>query len=308
MLAIALLLLVVPQVSIAFAQPDSVTASPCDYSYFKSHIEGAYPGSGGVFVEYDVSPVLMELTFCFANGKGIGSVASPPSTAPQYGYASMAGVSTKTLGIVLVLDVNDSNSSPGPGFWFCEGATSKGCAIESTYITLPSGFCSVQSIGKCNPQGIALDKKMNVYYADPSNADVVKCTYVSGYQACSVIETLSNNPWGIFRASNGDIWVTDNSCSGNVWKNGALQFSFGGPLEGITISNANPSGKPHLYFATTARCGFYTFAFIYDYTDRTITTPPGAPFSGPNDIPSITTKLQFTTGNLGILYTLKDTA
>jgi hypothetical protein len=305
-LAIALILLAVPQASFALAQPNSVTANACNYAYFKDHLEGAYAGPGGAFVEYDVSPELMFLTFCSSAGNLV-DLGTPPTGAPPYGYASMGGISTKTLGTVLVLDVNDSNSSPGPGFWFCFGATSTGCAIVSTYITLPSGFCSAQPIGQCNPQGIALDGKLNVYYADPSNADVVKCTYASGYQSCSVIEALTNQPWGIFRASNGDIWVTDHSCSGNVWKNGVSQFTFSDQLEGITISSANPSKTPHVYFATTARCGFYSFAFIYDLTDHTITTPPGAPFSGPNDIPSITTKLQFTSGATGVLYMLKDT-
>lgn len=314
--AVAVLFLGVPQVSFALGQqaplarvggaapvinPQSVKVM-CDYSFFKSQVEGAFATTGGVFVEYDVPPVLMQLTFCSSSGSVV-SVATPPSGAPQYGYASMAGVKTSTAGTVLVLDVNDSSNNPG--FWFCEGATSSGCGIKSTYITLPSAFCSAQPFGACNPQGIALDNHLNVYYADPSNADVVKCTFLSGFRNCTAIEALSNNPAGIFRAPNGDLWVTDSSCAGTVWKNGVSQFSFGDQVEGITTSSSNPSRTSHVYFATTGRC-FYGFAFIYDLADHQIVTPFGAPFSGPGDIPSITTKLQFTTGSNAIVYTAKD--
>jgi hypothetical protein len=283
--------------SLSTARPQSVTLG-CDYK-FVSSVEGIYPGKGGAFVEWDVPPFLMQLTFC-KPGSGVTSVALPPSNAPQYGYTSMAGVQTTTLGTVLVLDSNNP-----PGFWICEGAQSSGCAIETNYITLPSGFCSSQPFGNCDPMGIAMDKHMNVYYADPSNADVVKCTYLSGYQTCSTVETLTGNPAGIYRASNGDLWVTDSSCAGNVWKNGAVVATMNDEVEGITISKANLDKAPHLYFAVTGRC-FYGSAFIFDYTDRQIITPYGSPFSAPGDIPGITTKLWFTTGTLAKMYIAKD--
>lgn len=238
----------------------------------------------------------MFLSYC--SSKGISTVSQPPSGAPAYGYASMGGVST-SLGTVLVLD-----SDNPPGFWFCEAVRTTGCGIESTYINLPPGFCSAQLTGKCDPQGIALDKKLNVYYADPANSDVVKCTLSTGYQTCKQIETLSAKPTGIFRASNGDIWVTDESCAGNVWKNGAFQYSLSDSLGGITMSSSNPKKASHLYFAIDATCGFYPNAFVFDKTDDQALP---SPFSGSAQIPFITTKLQFTTNTTETVYLIKDT-
>jgi hypothetical protein len=298
-------LLTIPQIPAVSAapSPNSVSAYGCNYTYFVGRTEGAYPASGGVFVEYDIAPVEMFLSYC--SSAGITEVASPPSGAPAAGYSSMGGVST-SIGTVLVLD-SASTASPGPGFWFCEAVTTTHCGIESTYITLPSGFCSAQTAGRCDPQGIALDKKLNVYYADPLNAEVVECTLSSGYQTCTVKESLSGKPTELFRASNGDLWVTDASCAGNVWKNGAVQYTMDDQVEGITMSNANPSKTSHLYFAVTAACGFYSFGFVIDASDSTILTPLGSPFSGPAQIPFITTKLQFTTNTTETVYQIKDT-
>ena len=290
----------IPQVPAAFAAspPSSVSAYSCNYTYFIGRTEGAWPASGGVYVEYDIGTVEMFLSYC--SSKGISSVAYPPSGAPAWNYSSMGGVSTSLLGTVLALDSNNP-----PGFWLCEGVRTTGCNIESTYITLPSGFCSAQPTAKCDMQGIALDKNLNVYYADPANAEVVKCTLSSGYQTCTVIEKLSAKPTSIFRASSGEIWVTDASCSGNVWKNGVLQYSLSDSLGGITMSSSNPSKTSHLYFAIQATCGFYSYAFVFDKTDDQALP---SPFSGSAQIPFITTKLQFTTGNSETVYLIKDTA
>jgi hypothetical protein len=156
--------------------------------------------------------------------------------------------------------------------------------------------------GFCNPIGIALDKKLNVYYADFSSAVVVKCTYASGYQSCKVIEKLSGNPWGLYLDSKGNIWVTDASCAGNVWKNGKSLVTLNDAVEGITNSSSNPSKTQHLYIGVTDFCGTYLNAFIFDLTDHN-SLP--SPFSGPNSIPAISTTLVFSSLR-GAVYQDKD--
>lgn len=257
---------------------------------------GVYAVKGGAFVE----TIDGKLWFCTSGGGAGSPIALPPSGTD--GYQGMGGIRESTLGIVLVLISYVNN-----GFWFCFGATTTGCTVESNFISLPSTFCKSLSAGYCDPGGAALDKNLNVYYVDISSAVVAKCTYSSSYKVCTVIENLSGNPFGIFRdPSNGDLWVTDLSCNGHVWKNGVIKYTLNDTLEGITMSAANPSKIPHLYVGVVALCGTFSFSTIYDVMDKTIVTPLGKPFSGSNDIPAISTKLQFTSGSIDKVFVTKD--
>jgi hypothetical protein len=257
---------------------------------------GIYPGpSNGVFVEDSNTG---DLLWCGMVEPII--IATPPAGGAGSGYyTGMAGVKT-SLGLVLVLD---SIVSP-TGMWFCEGATPSGCSIQSTFITFPSAFCASQPTGVCHPNGIALDGKLNIYYADGMNADVVKCTYASAYQSCTVLEYLTGfAPVGIFRTSSGDLWVSDVSCSGEVWKNGVVQFTVFEALDSITISSSNPSKSPHVYVGVSGLCTS-TAAHIQDLTDG---KPLPTPLTGPTDLYGLTTKLQFTAGNNAV-YFVKDSS
>jgi hypothetical protein len=212
----------------------------------------------------------------------------------------MSGVKT-SLGLVLVLT---SYGTTPAGMWFCIGATSSGCDLQTSFIPLPADFCSGEHLKSCDPFGAALDGRLNVYYADGENAQVVKCTYASAYKTCSVIETLSNLPYGIFRTSTGDIWVSDFSCAGLVWKNGIVKHAVGDSLQGITVSKVNPHKSSHVYVGVTGGCTA-TAAHILDLNDGT-SLP--SPLGGYSEIPGLTTKLQFSAFQVGAVYLAKDAA
>jgi hypothetical protein len=219
---------------------------------------GVYKGGfGGAYFEDDLTG---NLYWC---AKGTTHLVAESAFTSQP-YEHMAGIVNSTYGLVLVLDLAWTAT---PGFWFCYGASSTLCDGQSTFISLPSKFCSNMPAGDCLPAGIALDKKLNVYYVDPQNKVVVKCTSLSNYAHCKVIETLSDEPSNLFRDTHGNLWVTDDGCSGNVWENGVLQYSMSDSVGGITISSANPSKSPHLYLAINGGCGFYSISFIFDVTD-----------------------------------------
>jgi hypothetical protein len=199
-------------------------------------LTGIYQGPGGGAFVVDV--FTGDLIWC---ASGVSSVIATPPNGTALGYYGMAGVHTG-IGLVLVLSDNYDK-----GFWFCFGATPSGCAIESTFIHLPSGFCSSLTSGNCYEQGVAMDNKLNLYFADVSNGIVFKCTYASAYQSCTVLENLGYEPIYIFRDSSGNLWVSDYSSTGNVWKNGVVKYTVGQSLYGITVSKANSVKAYHVY-------------------------------------------------------------
>src|SRR5262249_13161332 len=140
-------------------------------------------------------------------------------------YFGMAGVKIGTIGTVLVL-IRDGGDGVASGFWLCEGAnTNTGCNIQSTYITLPSSFCSFEPEGFCYPDGVALDKKLNLYYADPLNNHVVKCTFASAYSTCLIPLGSIPEATGLFRDANGTLWTTGGGCNGDIYKDGTFTKS-----------------------------------------------------------------------------------
>ena len=222
---------------------------------------GVYNGGpGAAYVEDDLTG---NLYWC---AKGTSHLVAD-SAFTSNPYEGMAGVVNGTYGVVLVLDLSWTGT---PGFWFCFGASSTLCSSQSGFISLPSKFCSNMPAGECLPAGIALDKKLNVYYADPQNKVVVKCTSVSSYRHCSVIESLSDEPSGLFRDTHGNLWVTDYGCNGYVWENGVLQYTLSDKLGAMVISSDNPSKTPNMYLSIEGGCGFYSFSFVFDVTTSTI--------------------------------------
>ena len=261
---------------------------------------GIYAIGTGVYVEdWDTG----NLMWCGKDGSQF-IVESPPLDGGGLGYTGMAGVNTG-LGLVLVLV--SWSADAGPGLWFCFGATpvqSSGCAFQSAFILLPSSFCATLKTGTCSPGGIALDSALNVYYTDFANAVVVKCSLLSANQHCAVIETLSRKPFGLYRnPATGDLWVSDDSCTGYVWKNGVVQYTLNDELEGITISSANPTKTPHVYVADTEFCSLTAPAHIQDLTDgKSLHTP----LTGAEEILGITTGLQFTAFDTGDVWSVRD--
>lgn len=254
----------------------------------------------------------------FCSQGSLTVIAGPPSIATSANYNAMGGITT-SVGLVLVLAQSDGH------FWFCIGATPMGCSIESTLITLPSSFCSTTFAGACNPMGVTLDPKLNIYYADPANGFVYECTAASQYQSCTIpgwglLPGLNHHyVTGIFRASNGTFYMSDGdsdpSCLGNVWKGvpgtGSVTLwtpPFGGGWNSIVLSNANPSKKLHIYVGGDGCAG--GIASIYDVTDSIASSGYvvlKSPFTSGDSVYGLTTKLQFLAYGSSA-YSLKDTS
>ena len=198
----------------------------------------------------------------------------------------MGGFKVGSVGLVLVLANWDLH-----GVWFCFGATPTGCSVQSTFIILPVAFCSKMRAAYCNPDGSVLDSNLNLYYADVVNDIVVECNYASAYKSCTILEDFyPSGPQTIFVDSTGNLWVSDNSCAGTVWKNGVVQYTVGDELEGIVLNNANPAKALHTYVGDTGFCT-NSAAHIIDLTDRSSLPTP---FNGPTHTAGISTTLQFT--------------
>jgi hypothetical protein len=275
-------------------------------------LTGIYNAKGGAFVE----DYFGDIVWCAGGSTSPPIIAQPPQiNLPgdlNPGFYGMAGVSTPEFGTVLVLSNNGSKGFPpifngwSPGFYMCIGATSTGCFAQTGYFGFPSSYCSGLTYGVCEPRGIAIDSKLNVYFVDALNAVVAKCTYASRYQSCSTIETLSDKPTSIFLDSKGNIWVTDMGCSGYVWLNGVQQYQFFDSMGAVTISSANPTKTPHLYLTIDGGCGTYGYTFIYDVTDHTQLPSPFSPSTNAV-IYGLSTGLHFPVFNsTSTVYTVKD--
>jgi hypothetical protein len=146
---------------------------------------GIYAGKDGAFVEDQAGEIL----WCSGATSKPVVVVHVPRGASDQDYFGMAGITTSSGATTLILS-DSGEGNINAGFYMCIGATSSGCGNETGYIALPLGFCSRWSLTGCRPYGLALDKSLNVYYADPTNGVVVECTFASGYQTCSVLESL----------------------------------------------------------------------------------------------------------------------
>jgi len=135
----------------------------------------------------------------------------------------------------------------------------------------------------------------NLWYADPRGFEV-ELTIASNYSAVGGTPfqyPAGNQPYGIFiDQKTGARYVTDESCKGNVFVNRVLTFSVGDPVEGVVLSNKNPSKTNHLYVGNTGLCS-HTAAHVLDLTDGMAL--PG--LGSQSDIPGIAKNLYFTDYN-----------
>jgi hypothetical protein len=107
----------------------------------------------------------------------------------------------------------------------------------------------------------------------------VELTKASHYSAVGGTRSICSVGTGCYLAgividSAGNHWVSDYSCTGNVYENGVVKFSAGDALYGIQISTLNPSKKAHLYVAVTDGCYNYPYPFVGDVSDLMILPHP----------------------------------
>jgi hypothetical protein len=268
---------------------------------------GIYPATGGAFVEdFDKG----NLVFCNASTHASKTIAFAPSGGSGGGYSGMGGVTTSTFGLVLALtDDNYASQLSGPGLWLCKHASTSGCGKQSSFIFLPSTFCSSEPARRCFPTGTALDSSLNLYYADPDNAQVVECTAASKYQSCTSLPGSSAfssyAPTGLFLHGT-TFYVADNSCAGKVWKGTKSSFSviasLGESLDSITVSTKNPSLSLHVYVGVNGKCFSGDKALIIDLKDSRLLPTP---FTSSADIYGLDSSLQFT--SVSTTYQTTDT-
>ena len=261
---------------------------------------GVYAGDGaggGAFVEDWMTG---NLVWC---NSGVAKViAIPPAGYSSIGYGGMGGVMYCSGALCKPQLVLVMLSWWTEGFYFCYGATPSGCGSSSPFIPLPIGFCTSMRYETCGPYAAALDRKLNLYYADSLNGVVAEC-YAPTYASCTVLEDLYPYvPIGIFLTANGNLWVSDFSCTGNVWLNGVVEYTVGDGLESITMSSANPSHALHVYVGDTGMCS-ESPAHVLDVTDG---DSMPTPFGGPNEIPDVTPVLQFTSAFVGAVFVTQD--
>jgi hypothetical protein len=170
---------------------------------------GVFAGDGGAFVlDFNTG----NIWFCTGKSAPTAPVVTAPTQFPD--YEGLAGGKTAIYGLVLAA----TNENLG-GLYPCLGFTlASGCTGGTTsFFTLPQDFCTSQRAGGCFPFGLIIDKKLNVIYADPDNAEVVRCTYASGYQHCKVMESMQSlsgaQPGQLAKDPSGNIWGADYSCN-----------------------------------------------------------------------------------------------
>ncbi|MDA4130710.1 MAG: hypothetical protein OK457_08055 [Thaumarchaeota archaeon] len=262
---------------------------------------GIYPARSGAFVEgYDTGNIY------FCSGGTSKKIATPPLGGSSPGYFGMGAIKTSSNGLVLVLV-----SGFLQGLWLCKHATTSGWGSKSAFIKLPAAFCSSQPQTFCDPLGTALDKSLNLYYVDALNGELVECTASSGYQSCTVLPGSSalagHTPYGLFILGS-EFYVVDGSCAGYIWAGTSSSLgiiaSLGDLLDGITVSNKNPSHSPHIYVAVSGSCTS-TAAHILDFNDmKSLPTP----LTSSGDLRGLDTSLQFTSSVSGGAYQTTDTA
>lgn len=248
-------------------------------------IGGIATGPGGQFIErwdtgdlwfYDATSGTCKLIHVAPNG----GYCSPGSTCGYVGIASKGSL------VALI-------SWGVDGLWTCTfSSQSHSCASVSAFIHLPSAFCSSMPTGFCNPDGVAFDQANNLWYVDVVNGVEVELTQVSHYMKVGTvyfygapIDDIAIDP------ANGNHWVSDYTCAGNVYKNTVPVSSAGDALGSIALSNLNPSHVTHVYVGVTAQCGNYPFAFVGDQNEFIILPTP---FTSSNPTPGISTRLYFS--------------
>jgi hypothetical protein len=268
-----------------------------------AYIGGLADGAGGIFFANWGNGTL----FHWDKSHGLVTIAQSPigssgyTVGPAYGLAA-----AKTSNGYRVAVLGWSEGS----LYYCDGVNATKAASCSPYILIDPAFCASMAAGKCNPDGAAFDKNLNLYYVDALNNVEVELTAASGYTQASIYREykLGDAVVNIFiDPSTGVHYVTDNSCSGHVYANGVLFATVGESLEAITMSSANPSGQKHLYVASTGICHEH-LSHLIDLTD-------GKPLAGDGtptyvyqmlDIPGISSGLYYSEVQTSNVYQAQD--
>jgi len=253
---------------------------------------GIASGPGGQFIEdwYTGS-----LWFYNTATKTCGLLQHAPAGAAGDGYF---GIAVKGSLVALI-------SWDMEGLWTCKySSTLHKCTSVSSFIPLPSTFCASMPYGYCNPDGIAFDKGKNLWYVDIVNAVEVELTMASNYLQVGTTYSYGSRLVGITIDSSGNHWVVDNTCSGNLYKNGVWKGSNGDDVEAIAISTINPEHTAQIYVTVENACGNYAYPFVGDMNDAVILPHPYS--SGADAMNGISTKLYFTDWSYDFVWLTKD--
>ena len=228
------------------------------------------------------------LTLC---QKGVDrTIATVPSAVAGHGYYGMAGVVVKgSLDLVLISWYVQAG-------WYCLGASSSGCTSTTTF-TLPATFCSSQSAGRCNPDGLVLESNLSFTYADIVNAGLYTCT--ASASACTLDAASSAfsgyMPVGITQKGS-TLYVSDTSCTGNIWSGTTssmkVAYTLGNSLDGIAFH------KKTLYVADDAICGGNA-EILNAKTAAALSTP----ITGTTTIAGLDSDLQWSAIGYDAVYT-----
>ena len=230
------------------------------------------------------------LTLCGAGRNS--TIATAPSGYAGDGYYGMAGlVVSGKLDLILI-------SWGIHAGWYCLGATAKGCAKRSAF-TLPPSFCTNQTKGFCNPDGIVLESNLAFTYVDVVNADLVSCSPKA--HACSN-DTASSAFTGQLPVDitqlGSTLYVSDNNCTGYIWKGTTksmkVLYTEGNALEGISFVNKT------LYVADDASCGGNA-GILKAKTGVELPTP----ITGDAEIVGLDAALQFSVPAAKAVYSTK---
>jgi len=258
---------------------------------------GVATGPGGQFIEDWVTG---NLWFYKTATKKCTLIQTAPAGATAKGYDGMAV--TGTLVALISFDAQ--------GLWTCTllfaPPFSSGKCKPSAFIPLPSAFCASMPTGHCFPIGIAFDKSKNLWYVDDDNNIEVELTAASHYTTVGTTQgPYGSELIGIAIDSNGNHWVVDATCAGNLYENGVVVASAGDDLESIAISTSNPSHKANIYVLVSNFCGNYAFPFVGDMSDGIILPHPYN--SGADDTPGISTLLYFADYAYDQVWVTQDT-
>ena len=257
---------------------------------------GAYPASGGVYVE---SYTRGDLDFC-SGGVSKTLVAHKLSPDPSQWQGMGAVIDTNGC-----LDLAMTSQSP-PAFSIFECVAPTGAALEVSN-PLPSSFCKAEQTGLCFPAGTAIDKNLNLYYVDPVNGQLVECTRLSMWNTCSALPASSAltpyEPTGLYlKGTTFYVAGWGGTCSGKVWKGTSSSLhviaTLGDQLDSVSLSTRNPLKTAHVYVGASGACT--GSAAVIDVTDGTFL--PSAP-AGPANIYGLDSRLQFATLASGVYQT-----
>ena len=253
---------------------------------------GIYPATskmGRLYQAYVEDWNSGNLTLCAHGHDSVIQVV--PASVKSFGYYGLAGVMTPT-GLDLMLLSWEADAG-----WVCYNATIHGCSSWTTF-TLPASFCAGEPVGYCNPDGLIVGSNLAFTYVDVANEQMISCTALAG--SCSIDAASSAltgfAPLGLIKHDD-KLFVTDNSCTGNIWvgneRSLSIVESFGDALEAVTFVHGN------LYVGDDAYCSGGAAGIFDVTTDTALPTP----FTGPTELIGLDERLQFTSYTPGAVYT-----